>query len=972
MINKISTRLKGFWQVCLMLLLCQHLAAQQPAGTEQVTGTVLSEKGEFLIGVTVSASTAGQTAPVTVATDKNGVFVFKQLQAGKKYDFSFTSLGYENTFYKGFVVKQNGQKNSLLIRMKEDNHELDEVIVTGQGIGMTRRRMSTNVTTIKESELENIPSGRIDQLLQAKLPNAQIRLTGGQAGATSIFRARGVVSAFMNSMPIVYVDGVRMDNLNTRASIGGGSAQGAAISSLSDIPMDNIEHIEFINGGAATTLYGSDAANGVLQIFTKKSGNGQTAINLETQLGVETPTADFLNFKRTKDLLMENGFFQKYHVGLNGGTEKTGYSVSANFSNSSGVQIHNQNSNRKIDFSTGLRSQLSKKVTYESSFTYVNNKYKRNRNGNQGGYTGLWFLESGQSSIRGFDPMIDDLSNEKFEEIKAFVDKAERLQDNDITVNRFTSSQVFKYTPMKNLIVKATAGIDYRVLRDETFTTNEYLTATTGTPTFENGSITKIERKYLGITGELNAQHTWNTGAFSFVSTVGGQIFRTDDQQLSITGTNVRDGMRIVAKAAVKTSNENYLEAVNYGIYVMENIGYKNKLFLDLALRGDGNPAFGDNIGIQYYPKVGFSWITSSESWFQGLSHIVSSARLRGSFGVAGNLPTPYLHQRTVDFTGFNGAQAATFGYPGNPDMRPEKVQTSEIGVDLGFVKDRIKISAGYYYAKTKDALFDVPMAPSLGIVGSQQMNIGNIVNRGWEINTSFIPVQTKDFTFSVNASVNTLFNQVQNAEDVPPFNLNGFSARTIQTVVQNGYSVGFLRGGYGVFDANGVMQSTTAQVFLGNTVPDLFGSMGLNLNYKRWNVFANADYQKGAVANNWDRQFRFNYGLKNQGVPQAEFDKNKNTNWLAFSNMFIEKTDFIKVRTIGANYTFKTPSSVTKSIVLGFAVSNPLNFASSSFDPENTISGGAKGQQGATTGGISYATYSAPRQWIGTVRVQF
>jgi outer membrane receptor for ferrienterochelin and colicin len=784
------------------------------------------------------------------------------------------------------------------------------------------------------------------------------------------------VSAFVNSTPIIYVDGVRMDNLNTVAAIGGGSAQGAAISSISDIPMDNIERIEYINGGAATTLYGSDAANGVLQIFTKKGGNGRTAVTLETQMGLEKSTNDFLHFKRTKDLLFKDGFYQKYHVTVNGGTSKSGYSFSGNISNSSGVQVYNQNSNRKIDFSSGFRTQLSDKVTYESSFTYVNNKYKRNRNGNQGGYTGLWFAESGASSITGpkFNPNIDDLSDSDFEKMKAYVHEAERLQDNDIVVNRFTTSQVFKYTPMKNLAVKMAGGIDYRVLRDQAFQTNQYLTVTTGTPTTDKGNIAKSERKYMGITLELNAQHTLNVGDFSLITTAGGQFFRNDDQQSSITGQNVRDGSRIISTAATKTSNEYYIETVNYGIYLMENIGYKNRYFLDLGIRGDGNPAFGESVGIQYYPKAGFSWIASSEPWFNRMAAVVSSAKLRGSFGIAGNLPFAWGYQRTIEFNGFGTEQAAYFGQPGNKDLGPEKTQTAEIGMDLGFLKDRIRFSAGYYHALTNKSLFTLPPTPSSGELLSQQYNIGKIENKGWEFNTVVVPVKTKNTSLTVNVSVNTLSNKVLNTSNMPPFNINGFSARTIQTVVQEGMPVGFIRGNYGTFTKEGVLENTVAQSYLGTTIPDLFGSMGLNYNYKNINFFANADYQKGASANNWDGQFRFNYGAGNEGIPQAEIDKNKRVNWLNFTNMFIEKTDFIKVRTIGTSYTWKpqTANSTIKSMVIGFAVSNPLNFASSSFDPEATISGSAQKQGGATTGGIAYATYSSPRQWVGSVRVQF
>lgn len=959
---------------CLLLLLAQPVVAQQEAGVE-VTGTVMSEKGDLLAGVTVQALRTGSNDKAVVATDDKGMFLFKSLTPGLKYDFSFSFVGYENSFYKAYTVKKTG-KNSLLIRLNRKNNQLDEVVVTGQGADVSKRRLASNVTTIKSSELENIPSSRFDQLLQAKLPNAQIRLTGGQSGATSIIRARGVNSAYMNSTPIIYVDGVRMDNLNTAAALGGGSNQGSAISSIADIPMDNIERVEYINGGAATTMYGSDAANGVIQIFTKKGTRTGTNITVEAQLGAERSTNDFLYFKRTKDLLFENGLFQKYHIAINGGSDKLGYSFSGNFLNSSGVMLHDQNRNRKIDFSSGFKAPLGKKVTYESSFMFVNNQYKRNRNGNQGGYTGLWFAESGASANTGprFNNKLDELTDSAFQVMKDYVNLAEKLQDDQIRVNRFTTSQTFKYMPFKNLVVKAVGGVDYRVLRDQVIQTNQYLTHTTGKPVIDQGNITNNERKYLGLTLELNGQHTWNIGDFSLVSTLGGQLFRTDDQQVSYTGTNIRDGARIIRDAAVKTANEYYAELMNYGVYVQENIGYKNKLFLDLGLRGDGNPVFGKNIGIQYYPKAGLSYMLSEENWFEGLRPLISSVRLRASFGIAGNLPPSWANERTISFLGFQNDQAAFFGQTGNDNLKPEKTHTAEGGIDLSFLGDRIRLSAGYYRSVTYDALFYVPAVPSSGQPQSQLYNVGEILNRGWEFNTVLVPVKTRDLTASVNFSVNTLYNKVLSSNGVAPFNINGFSERTIQTVVEEGRPVGFIRGNYGTFDKNGVLETSVAQSYLGTTIPDLFGSMGLNIQYRNWQLFANADYQSGAFANNWDAQFRYNYGASNSGIPQGEIDKNGRLNWLSFTNMFIEKTDFIKVRTIGLLYTLRSASAtgVLKGLTIGFSAVNPLNFAASSFDPEATISGAAKGQNGATTGGISYATYSAPRQFIGSVRFNF
>ena len=864
----------------------------------------------------------------------------------------------------------------LHITLEQDLFGLDEIVVTGQGLDMNKRRLSTNVATVSGKELEKVPAARFDQLLQSKLPNAQIRMTGGQSGATSIIRARGVVSAFKNSTPVIYVDGVRMDNLNTASTLGGGSAQGSGVSSLADIPIDNIERVEYVNGGAATTLYGSDAANGVIQIFTKKGGADRTTVMAEATVGAEHATTDFLHFKRTKELLFEPGIFQRYNVAVNGNSGKVGYSVTGSYLNSSGVQLFKQNQNRRVDLRSGFKAELHDKISYESSFTFVNNNYKRNRNGNQGGYTGLWFTESGASAnlkTHKFNPQIDDLSEAEFDRMKEYVHTAERLQDNEIVVNRFQTSQSFQYRPMQNLNVKAVGGIDYRVLRNQVIQTNEYLTHTTGNLTTDLGSINNGERKYWGLTMELNAQHKAEIDDFSFITTIGGQLFRNEDRQLAYQGLNIRDGARDISKAPSSSSNEIYYEVVNYGVYLQSNMGWKNKAFIDLGLRGDGNSAFGKDIGVQYYPKIGFSYIPSMEQWWTDYLSFIPSAKLRGNYGVAGNFPPAFQNLHTIDFGSYLGQQAATFGMPG-VDLRPEKTSTFESGIDLGFWNNRLTVSAGFYHAVTRDALFRVPPAPS-SAENIALRNVGTILNRGLEFSAQVTPLQTANSTLRMNLAINTLDNKVLSSKGLPAFNIAGFSERTIQTVVQEGYPVGFIRGSYGEFGDNGQLAKSTPLQHLGSTIPDLFGSMGIDYQWKGLNIFANADYQKGAYANNWDSQFRYNYGAGDEGIPAGEFNSEYGrTRWLQFTNMFVEKTDYIKIRSIGITYTLPRSAvgSFANYVVIGANVMNPFNFTTSSFDPEATISGSAQGQDQATTGGIAYATYSTPRQYLMSLKISF
>lgn len=977
MTERISIRAKLCLLPAIFFLMNFAVFSQQIAGNAEVTGTVISEKNEFLSGVTVEARTEKDKTPVTVLTDSRGVFVFRHLVIGRKYDFYFQSVGYERNSFKGYVVKQDNQKNTLLIKLKENNNQLDEVVVTGQGMSVSKRRISTNVTTISAKQLRDIPSNRLDQLLQAQVPNAQFRLNGGQAGGTSLIQTRGFNSAFANSTPIIYVDGVRVDNLNTAPNVGmnlsGGISQGASTSAIADIPLENIERIEFVNGGAATTLYGSDAANGVLQIFTKKRGGGKTNFFAGVDLGLEKATNDYLYFKRTKDLLFKDGMYQKYSIGADGGSEDYGFSVGASYSKSNGTLIHNQNQLEKINFKTGMYAKLIKGLTYEATLSYNNQSLNRVRNGNSGGYSALWFAEDGASKIigPGFNPKLDNLTEAEFARVRSFVDSAEMLQNNTSKVNRFQTSQILKFQPLKNLQFKGSFGVDYRTQTEVSIVSQAYIRHIRANST---GSLSKYDRNYLGLTMELTGQYDARLGDFSFLTTGGGQLFRTDDHQIGYIGQDIWDGAQTIELAATKTSAEFYARVANYGLFIQENIGYKNRYFIDMGVRGDGNSAFGKTTGTQYYPKAGISYIFSAEPFFQSWRQkAISTVKLRANYGVAGNFPTAFANERTILISGFNGSKYAVMGLPGNDELRPEKLYSREAGIDLGLLRDKLTVSATYFDNEMRSALFQTPLAASTGR-NNILRNLGNIGNKGWEFNVNATVVETKDWEVKARASANTVDNIVLSMNGAPSFNLSGMTSRTVQTVVKEGYPVGYISGNYGVFNSDGTLASTTPQAFLGSTIPTLTGSFGLNIRYRRLSFFANADYQKGGYLDNWDKQFRFNYGASTEGVPAAEIAKNGTTNWLNFSQLFVQKSDFLKVRTMGMVY--EMPASVTgkyiRRLTLALTAVNPLNFVASESDPEAVMPGGAQGQGTATTGGLNYAAYSAPRQFIFAAKINF
>jgi outer membrane receptor protein involved in Fe transport len=946
-------------------------------GNKSVTlkGSVVDKKTkEPLVGATISLNNNSSTGTIT-DVEGNFVLVIDNLHQPLRVQY----IGYES---KIIVYKDAG---NLVVELDADNFNLNEVVVTGQGAEIQKRRLSSNVTSVGSKELDNYNNGRVDQLLQNALPNVQITLSNGQPGTTSLFKSRGLSSAYSNSTPVIYVDGVRVDNLNTGATLNNMSGQNAATGSMGDIPLENIEHIEYVPGGAATTLYGSDAANGVVQIFTKKGVDKQSAF-FETEIGSEVANDQFYYFDRTKDLLHQTGLIQKYRIGFDGGNSKAGYSFGGSMSNSTGTIIHNANEHKKYDLRIGTTVHFNKQLEYQSSFGTVINDFKRSRNGNQGGYTGLWFTEgSAATNFKYTDQSgnpvnysadIDNLDDYTYTRMKAFVDKAEKLQNNQESIKRFQTSQSLVYTPVNNLTFKGIIGLDYRLNSNKNIVTNEYLihTQQKAEGTSDAGSINNFDRNYFGLTIDVNGQHKlYYKDWLNIISTAGYQYFSTHDHQSTYNGSNVRDGAFIISGSGTTTANEWLSYLHNYGVFLQENIGIKDRYYLDLGLRGDYNTAFGDNVGWQYYPKIGISYLLSEESFMKGLNdkNLINSFRILANYGVAGSYPPPFEYQRTVTFSSFLGQQAATFGKYGNPGLAPEKKHSYEAGFNALLFNRVLNIGLTYYSALTKDALFSIPSLPSSGQETNYLSNVGKIENRGIELAVGAQIINSVDWKVKLNASYNTNYNEVLDIGTAVPFAIGGFSARTVQTVVAEGKPVGFIRAAKAVLNEDNSLKEVLQLQDLGSTIPALYGNLSLSANYKNWRLFASGDYQMGASVHSFDRQFRFSKGLKDEAIPEKALEGiEQKTAWLDFTNFFVEKADFLKIRNVSLAYTYY-PKKYIQTACFSINVYNPFTFAASSVDPEALLSG-ARTQGAVATGGLNYSSYSLSRQIMGTIRVNF
>ncbi|MEO7218049.1 MAG: TonB-dependent receptor [Gemmatimonadaceae bacterium] len=950
----------------------------------QSTGTVTGRVTEATTGRPLESAQvfASDEQNRIARTDVKGEYRLASLSPGP-HTINVRLIGFSNK--TATVNVTAGGTTTVNVQLVSQPLGLDAVVVTGQGGGISKRRIATPVDVIGSDAIEASPATRVDELLQTKIPSAQIRMTSGQAGTTSIIRTRGVTSISSNSTPVIYVDGVRVDNMNTIATLGlnlsGVRSQGAATSALADLPLDNIDRIEFVPGGAATTMYGSDAANGVIQIFTKHGVAGQTKGFFEARVGYDTPQTQFLFFKRTSDLIYRDGLTQGYSAGVEGGNDAITYSASGNIRAAQSQRIDGDN--REFGLRNGIGANLGSKARYQGTLTYNQSDAPRFRNGNSGGYNALWLLEDGRASALGFNNNIDDLDSQDYAKLKQFITTAEALQDNTVFTRSWTTAHTLSFDPFPSVKGHATFGLNNRFSKESSIVTNQFLIATKSFPagTTNQGSISNYERNYTSFTADFGLQQSANVGSsLSIITSVGAQLFRNDDAQVQYLATNVRDGAQTIAGAGVTSSSDVAYRVANYGVFGQTNISLLERYTMELGLRVDKNTAFGQNIGAQSYPKIGLVYSLGDEPWLR--SHIskdlLTELRLRGAYGVAGQFPRPFANDRTIAFNSFNTQQSATFGQPGDVNLKPERTGTLEYGTDIGLFHGIATFSVGYYASRTTDALINAPPAPSTGL-GSQLRNVGEISNRGAEIRATLVPISRKGLRLTLTGAYNTLNNKVESLGGVPPFAISGYSASTVQGIVQTGYPVGYLRGNKAIFGSDGKITSIQQLAYLGKPTPSKFGSFGATLDLgSRLTLSASGDYQYGAQQQSFDRAFRYLYGIKGTEdyVPPAalaQYGGSRGAVWQNVMNLWVENTDYVSFRTMTVDYKlderFLPPGA--RDARIAFSVTNPWRWTSSHWDPETDLST-ASDQGGLAIGGYNYATESAPRSYILTLRFGF
>jgi TonB-linked SusC/RagA family outer membrane protein len=754
----------AFVALALVAALPATLAAQ--AGT--VAGTVVSEATmRPLPGAQVVVE---GTQRGTVA-DQAGRFILPGL-TGQQVTLRVSMIGYRSVTRTVAVGATD-----VRIGLTESAVALDEVVVTGTVGGTERRAIGNTVASIRARDVVDVaPIPNIQSLLNARAPGVIITPGTGQVGSGSQIRIRGSSSLSLSNTPLLYVDGVRVDNAQNTGPVTQ-AFNSSIISRINDFNPDDIESIEIIKGPAAATLYGTEAANGVIQIITRRGVAGAPTWDVTVRQGGNwfanadnrvptnywrnpaTGEMQSINYAQTErargNPLWRTGHTQNYNLGLSGGTTELRYHLSGFFDREEGPDWDNDL--RRAGGRVNLTVTPSSRISIAGSMGYTSADFSLACEGGCGGTTWASYFST------PFHAGTNDPNRVQLEDgtdrrrgARSFVPEYYwNVTDRTQNLGRFTGSVQATHTPIDWFSHRLTFGIDDS--REDNQTLTEI------TDIYREWSPTGTGGKDVGRR-EVNTTTVDYSGTFSFGlmpglmsrTSFGTQYYNRLLKSMTATGSEFAlPGLRVInaTNPDERGGFESFQETISLGVFGQQEFGWQDRRFLTLGLRADDHSAFGEDFTMVYYPKISGAWVVSEEPFWR--LPLVSDLRLRAAFGMAGEQPGAFDALRTFNAVAGPGGQATvTPATIGNPELGPEKGQEFEFGFDAGFLDGRAGLDFTFYNQRTRDAIILQPIAPSTGFPGSRFLNLGELRNFGWEAMVRAQPLSRRNFIWDATFSI--------------------------------------------------------------------------------------------------------------------------------------------------------------------------------------------------------------------------
>ncbi len=761
-----------------------------------VGGTVTDEFGQALPGVTVIEKGVADKPQITA---KNGLFYMPV--KSRESMLVFTYIGYETRELKASAFKDD-PRNLTVVAMRPDVGRLDEVQVQAYGTG-TKRTSTGNITTIPKEVLEKNPSRNVLEIIKNQVPGLFIEQQDGSPGSRIKATIRGA-QVFGYSEPLLIVDGVQFPMGKLPLDLYGNNGKvsdrlTSAPATITEVPHgfgngldfldpSMIESIDILKDAAATSIYGSRGAYGVIIITTKKGKQGEPrfSINVNTKLDVQgyTPellnTTDFINLQREafrnqgtaigSDAPAINGTWpatrytnwntyfapQKplnYNVNgsYSGGFNNFTYYLGGNFQNDRSVNIGPGGSKRgggniNLAFNQGGKFDAALSALYSSS---VDNSINVNGNVTLAPNAPPLVLADGSYNF------VDYPNN-------VMADFSKLFKSN---VNAFNTGLTLNYRPLKGLTIETRVGYNLTSARQFAATPSTALV-----PSDFAGTQSNIQNSSMRtLTLDPNIAYISKLGSLGNLSARAGLTLQ--DQYTTsarITGRRllsdaVIENPTFVSNQAGLSATYNYDPARYIGYFAQLNYIWNNKYILDLNARYDGSTKFGPGNRFGLFGSVSGAWIMSAEPWFAKALPFISFSKLRASWGTqGGDGISNYQYQALLyRFDSYFNQISVVPRNLTNPDLHWEKNTKSELGMELNFLKGNLTTSFSYYRTISKDQLLNIALPTTTGFASIVNNSPTTIQNTGFEAVVGVMVATSKDFNWRANFNLSIQRNKV-------------------------------------------------------------------------------------------------------------------------------------------------------------------------------------------------------------------
>jgi len=1036
----------NIYSLLFLLLLSAGINAQNttPLIQSKLDGTVVDDAtNQPIIGasVVIKGTTHG------VQTDAEGKFYF---QTGQKFPYTLivSYIGYK----KAEIIVE---KNPITINLKEERQELDELVVVGYG-SQKRKDITGSVASVPKANLSQVTSSA-DNLLRGAISGVVVTQSSGRPGASSSVRIRGGNSITAGNEPLYVVDGILIYNDNNNSSAGVSFA-GASVNVLSTINPADIESIEVLKDASATAIYGSRGANGVVIITTKKGTKGQDNISYQGYFGVQSVSKklDLMNasqwaslrndvqasigqapsfsaeqieaFKTSGGSDWQSAAFvraapvQNHQLSFSGGDERSRYAVSAGYFDQEGTVIGS-------DF-----KRISLRINYEKNYSQ-NFKFGVNANYTNSIANGVGTNSAGGRNpnplvsvaltapvvpIKNEDGSYNVTNNPYATSVNGYVPNPINDLENTINetkINRILTSLFGEYKITKKLTAKVAVSGDVINTKQ-----NYYAPANTTNGAGTKGLASVGDRLVSSVLNENTLNYNTTFGENHKFSALGGYTLQYTQGETVTAGANtfvndtntynsLQDGVPVKPYSdAFESVLKSWLTRVNYS--------YKGKYNFTLSARADGSSRFGAESLWGYFPSAGFSWNITDEEFANSIKG-VTEAKLRITAGTTGNQEIGnYLSLAQMGSVNYSfGGTLYTGLAPtrlANPDLKWEKTNQYNVGLDLSLLDRKVNFVFDLYYKKTNDLLINVPVPLTSGYATVLQ-NIGGVENKGIEIGLTTENLRTKNFSWNSNlvfsANKNKVVSIGNGVDQFFPVVPNGSLLQQQPVTVKVGLPLGTFWG----YRTNGIFQ-TQEEV---NTQPKINSLANTRVGDRKY-VDTNSDgvitaLDKGNLGssqpkfvgsftntisyNDFDLNFSFqgSYGAKifnalNQQLeistlgtnaaatledrwtpanPSNEIPRASSSPVGIVSERYVEDASFLRLKLITLGYTL--PKSVSsklgaKSVKFYVSAENLITWTKyTGYDPEVSSY-----EQNNLYPGIDFGSYPNSRTFISGLNVTF